>query len=352
VLLKGGGRRGSGLRVRPHGARRTVTLSAAAAVALLASGYVVFFSNVIHGPAEAMESGDYRRLMLEAAANQAKIDSLEQVVGNLTRSVQSGDVSQADANQQISALQSEIQQAAASLDVARKAADAQLDEDQRGDEKKESKSQSESRGEPLPGGSDGAAAAPGAAPDSGPARPLVEIMPAVTEPSPPGSDSVSGGDAAAFGSAPLEPETVSVVSVDVEPMTALPAAASSGGDGGGPEEPAPETRAPAAADYGLAAIRRSPTFVPVDAHPKPRSPLRPKYPPALAERKIGGTVTLWVLVNVGGLVEDVRVLRSSGQPELDKAAMDAIRRSPYDPASRDGVAVPAWTQQRIAFKLD
>jgi protein TonB len=77
-----------------------------------------------------------------------------------------------------------------------------------------------------------------------------------------------------------------------------------------------------------------------------------QYPRALTERKIGGTVTLWVLVNTAGGVEEVRVLRSSGQPELDRSAVDAVRRASYRPARRDGSAVPAWTRQQIIVKLD
>jgi TonB family protein len=106
------------------------------------------------------------------------------------------------------------------------------------------------------------------------------------------------------------------------------------------------------ADYSLSAIRRWPRFVPVDARPFRKSKLRPQYPRALADRKIGGAVTLWVLVNQAGGVEDVRVLRSSGQPDLDRSAMEALSRAAYKPALREGQPVPTWTQQQIVFKLD
>ena len=75
-------------------------------------------------------------------------------------------------------------------------------------------------------------------------------------------------------------------------------------------------------------------------------------PEALAERKLGGTVTLWVLVRADGGVEDVRVLRGSEYGELDRAATDALRRASYRAARRDGVAVPTWTQLKIVFRLD
>jgi protein TonB len=105
-------------------------------------------------------------------------------------------------------------------------------------------------------------------------------------------------------------------------------------------------------DFSLAAIRDRPQFVYVDAQPILRAPLRSSYPRALAERKVGGVVTLWVLVSEAGRVEDVRVLRSSGHPELDRAAARALRVATYVPASRGGVAVPTWTRQQIAFRID
>jgi protein TonB len=90
----------------------------------------------------------------------------------------------------------------------------------------------------------------------------------------------------------------------------------------------------------------------VDVQPSLRAPLRPSYPRALAERKIGGVVTLWVLVSETGRVEDVRVLRSSGHPELDRSALSALRLTTYAPARRNGSAVPTWTRQQVAFRLD
>jgi protein TonB len=102
----------------------------------------------------------------------------------------------------------------------------------------------------------------------------------------------------------------------------------------------------------LAAIRARPRFVFVDTPPSLRARLRPQYPEALAGRAIGGTVTLWVLVSETGKVEGVRVLRSSGQPELDEAAADAVWLASYTPAQRGGAPVPTWTQQAVTFRLD
>ncbi len=349
VLLKGAA---ASRRRPPRVSRTPAALSGAAAIAVLASGYVVFFSDMVHGPAETLKSADYRSLMLEAAAGQAKIDSLEQIVRGLSQSVQSGDVSQADAEQRISALRSEIQKASADLDTARRAAVARLDGDRR-DEAQERQAETprvgllrESAAAPVP------AAPSSAAEGRGPRTPDPAPAPLPAAPASARDSGIARGDPSAVDSVRPAEATVDVVSVDVAARSA-PAVSSAGRDSGGAvSEPESAGGGAPAADYSLAAIRRAPTFVPVDVRASPRTPIRPQYPPALAARGIGGTVTLWALVNESGRVEDVRVLRSSGQPELDKAASDAIRRTVYNPARRDDAAVPTWTQQQIAFKLD
>jgi protein TonB len=84
-----------------------------------------------------------------------------------------------------------------------------------------------------------------------------------------------------------------------------------------------------------------------DSRPTLELPLRVRYPPALANLRVSGAVSLRVLVGASGRVEDVELLRSSGHQELDGAAMDAVRGASYRPAREDGVAVPAWIQQRV-----
>jgi TonB family protein len=97
-------------------------------------------------------------------------------------------------------------------------------------------------------------------------------------------------------------------------------------------------------------ISKGPQFVPVDVRPMPRNRPLPRYPRGLAQRGIGGTVTMWVLVTASGAVADVRVLRSSGNEHLDGAAVEAVRRVRYTPAQRRGSPVPAWTQHQVVFK--
>jgi TonB family protein len=70
------------------------------------------------------------------------------------------------------------------------------------------------------------------------------------------------------------------------------------------------------------------------------------------QKDIGIKVVLDVLVDAAGGVQTAKVARSSGFPELDKAAVAAIRRFSYHPARHDGSPIAAWLQQKVAFKID
>ncbi|MFN2432929.1 MAG: TonB family protein [Gemmatimonadota bacterium] len=335
-------RRGRHSRL-PLPARRTLAVVGIASVVLLGSGSVFLFSDVLSsGKDAAAEEADYRALMLEAADNQARIDSLEQLIRDLSLSAGSAASPAGDAAaQQISLIQQEIAKVSAARDAVRDAATRKqaevarkpAAEDERRAEQKEEQKPSPSE-RPVDGAGEARLAAADAAPGSGDSRPATmrDSTPRepVTERGLRDVDSASVLRIADLGVAE---------DAAVEPRNAtVPAAAS-----------ADEASVP---DLSLSAIRGGPQFVPVDSRATPRSPIRPSYPPALAERKIGGTVTLWVLVDASGAVLDVRVLRSSSYAELDKAALDALRRAAYNPARRNGVPVPAWVQQQISFKLD
>jgi len=79
---------------------------------------------------------------------------------------------------------------------------------------------------------------------------------------------------------------------------------------------------------------------------------KPVYP-ALA-RRLGeeGTVVLQVRVSANGLVDSVSIRRTSGYPELDRAALSAVRQWTFTPASRAGRPVAGWVLVPILFSLD
>lgn len=72
-------------------------------------------------------------------------------------------------------------------------------------------------------------------------------------------------------------------------------------------------------------------------------------PPQAAKEGWKGETLIEVKVHehTGLLVE--RLLQSSGHPELDQAALNAIRYSSFFPGGEMGVPVPAWLDVRVVF---
>jgi TonB family protein len=62
-----------------------------------------------------------------------------------------------------------------------------------------------------------------------------------------------------------------------------------------------------------------------------------------------GTVRLRVLVKLDGTVQEVAVTSSSGSPVLDRAAVAAVRRWLFIPATRDGDPIDAYATFAIRF---
>lgn len=77
----------------------------------------------------------------------------------------------------------------------------------------------------------------------------------------------------------------------------------------------------------------------------------PKYPKISLRRKEAGTVFLALTVTAEGRAKDVRVLKTSGYPRLDKAALDAVKDWRFIPAKRLGRPVDADYELPIHFKL-
>ena len=58
-----------------------------------------------------------------------------------------------------------------------------------------------------------------------------------------------------------------------------------------------------------------------------------------------------MLVNAEGWVQEVQVLRSSGDNALDQRAVAMIRQLTYVPARRNGAPAPVWIRQPVAFNV-
>jgi TonB family protein len=73
------------------------------------------------------------------------------------------------------------------------------------------------------------------------------------------------------------------------------------------------------------------------------------YPTHLRDAGIDGTAYVKVLVGTSGLVQDAKVIRSSGVEALDRAAVRAAREFLFTPARRGGLPVATWVTFPITF---
>jgi len=77
----------------------------------------------------------------------------------------------------------------------------------------------------------------------------------------------------------------------------------------------------------------------------------PNYPrPALQAQQTGWVVVAFT-IDAEGRTRDVRVVDSQPRIVFDHAAVDAVNRYRFTPATKDGVAVSSTRQQKIEFNL-
>jgi protein TonB len=92
---------------------------------------------------------------------------------------------------------------------------------------------------------------------------------------------------------------------------------------------------------------------PVESSLSPIVAPAPTYPRGPLTEGITGTVELELLVGVDGRVLEARVVRSSGNRQLDSAARDTVLRQwRFQPATHDGVPVQALGRLPVVFSLD
>lgn len=86
------------------------------------------------------------------------------------------------------------------------------------------------------------------------------------------------------------------------------------------------------------------------SQPTPISTPAPRYPGSALRRGDRGTVLVRAQIGVDGVPTDVSVGRSSGSRELDRAALDAVRRWRFRPAMSGELPVSASVQIPINFQ--
>jgi protein TonB len=79
--------------------------------------------------------------------------------------------------------------------------------------------------------------------------------------------------------------------------------------------------------------------------------LAPSYPESARRRGEQGRVMLRVTVSIEGSPTDVSVADSSGHPILDEAAVSAVRRWRFTPATRAGQPLVATAEVPVVFRL-
>src|SRR5271167_1300630 len=76
----------------------------------------------------------------------------------------------------------------------------------------------------------------------------------------------------------------------------------------------------------------------------------PEYSEEARKAKYQGTVVLWLVVDASGHPQQIRVQRALGMG-LDEKAIEAVKLWKFDPARKDGQAVPVMINVEVNFRL-
>ena len=76
----------------------------------------------------------------------------------------------------------------------------------------------------------------------------------------------------------------------------------------------------------------------------------PEYSEEARKAKYQGTVVLWLVVDASGRPQQIRVQRALGMG-LDEKAIEAVKQWKFDPARKDGQAVPVMINVEVNFRL-
>jgi len=99
------------------------------------------------------------------------------------------------------------------------------------------------------------------------------------------------------------------------------------------------------------ALIPSPANVIHEARPIYRSNPPPVYPRIARIRGYQGDVMLDVLVNKNGTVGDLKVIKSSGYPILDRAAKSSVKNWLFEPGMAGKEKLKMWVRVPIRFEL-
>jgi protein TonB len=122
---------------------------------------------------------------------------------------------------------------------------------------------------------------------------------------------------------------------------------------GGPLLPAPGILGAApGARVATAVARDTGEGIPSFARPLGGYQTTPHYPESARREGAEGVVTLRFEVLTSGKVGTIQVQRSAGRPDLDRAAVEAVKTWRFDPARRGKEAVAVWVILPVRFELN
>lgn len=98
--------------------------------------------------------------------------------------------------------------------------------------------------------------------------------------------------------------------------------------------------------------KRAAASVPADREVAALDQPRPDYPPAAFRAREEGTVVVRVDVDAGGNPTGASVETSSRSRDLDRAAVEAVKKWRFEPAIKDGKPVASAANVPVEFKLD
>lgn len=88
----------------------------------------------------------------------------------------------------------------------------------------------------------------------------------------------------------------------------------------------------------------------LDGPPVPVNKLPPVYPAGLLGKGIGGRVLVTCVVDERGIVTSTKIKQSSGHPDLDRAAINAVSRWKFKPGTKAGR--PAKATCNVPFNFE
>lgn len=79
--------------------------------------------------------------------------------------------------------------------------------------------------------------------------------------------------------------------------------------------------------------------------------VKPRYPDSARRQGAEGTVVVKAYVTEQGRVDKVQVEQSTGHPDLDQAAVEAVGRWHFEPARQGRQPVAMWVSIPVKFIL-